>query len=69
MDKHKIIEFLKLSILTIFLIYFIDWFMVVGYKLLKGANFATLNSQYYFKWTWVGVAVGISYYRVYRKKA
>ncbi|MCU0468010.1 MAG: hypothetical protein MUF58_05360 [Arcicella sp.] len=64
MNKEKIIAFLKHFLVLIFTFYAIDWFMSVGYKLLKGADFTMLNNQYHFKWTWIGVAIGISYFRV-----
>ncbi len=68
MNQDKIIEFLKYVITFTCIIYGIDWFMSVGYKLLKGADFYALNSQYHFKWTWIGVAVGIAYFRIKSKE-
>lgn len=64
----KLIEFLKYFITITLIIYFIDWFGSGGYKLLKGVDFETINSQYHIKWTWLGMAVIASFFRVYRKK-
>ncbi len=67
MNKEKAVAFLKHFLILTLIIYAVDWFMSVGYKLLKGADFTTLNNQYHFKWTWIGVAIGISYLRVKSK--
>ncbi len=68
MNRDQITAFVKSVIILTFTIYAIDWFMSVGYKLLKGADFTTLNSQYHFRWTWIGVAVGIAYFQVRSKE-
>ena len=68
MNQTKIVEFLKYLISASCIIYAIDWFMSVGYKLLKGEDFDALNSQYHFKWTWIGMATIMAYFKIYRHK-